>query len=464
MAEFLRFPNFQGCKVTDGTLLSPGIARVTHLTPPTDRPEDIPLKMGDMEVVEIPCRKVLVEKKKKKKKAEAKAAAKVNDDDQVEKVTEKKRVSEEGTSRKKKRKTRLGTPTINLDSEHEPNRRAKPLPHNVVNDNVDIHMVDGDAGHEQGDENVVGEGHGDNTDGLSGLRRNLEFVEKSACDRAIVETTASYSAGRFGDLPFTPHGVSPIRARWIILATVEISDALLDYEANRNSGNRNGNGNGNRNGNGNDNGNKSHDSGSEARNRVVMASDKVERYVGGLPDNIQGNVMASKPKMLQDAIELARSLMDQKVCAYAARQADNKRRIDNNLGDNHAQQPPYKRQNVARAYTVGPSEKKEYAGTLPLCNKCKLHHNGPCTVKRMNCKRVGHSTRDCRSPTATTNQRTLTCFKCGNQGHYRSEYPRLKNQNCKNQTGNGEARGRVYALGGGEADQDPSSIADEIDA
>ncbi|GKC01961.1 hypothetical protein Tco_0993571, partial [Tanacetum coccineum] len=155
------------------------------------------------------------------------------------------------------------------------------------------------------------------------------------------------------------------------------------------------------------------------------------------PDNIQGNVMASKPKMLQDAIELARSLMDQKVRAYAARQADNKRRIDNNLGDNHAQQPPYKRQNVARAYTVGPSEKKEYAGTLPLCNKCKLHHNGPCTVKRMNCKRVGH---------------------------YRSEYPRLKNQNCKNQTGNGEARGRVYALGGGEADQDPSSIADEIDA
>ncbi|GJU30193.1 hypothetical protein Tco_1173782 [Tanacetum coccineum] len=24
-------------------------------------------------------------------------------------------------------------------------------------------------------------------------------------------------------------------------------------------------------------------------------------------------------------------------------------------------------------------ERKEYARTLPLCNKCKLHHNGPCT-------------------------------------------------------------------------------------
>ncbi|GJY46159.1 reverse transcriptase domain-containing protein [Tanacetum coccineum] len=62
---------------------------------------------------------------------------------------------------------------------------------------------------------------------------------------------------------------------------------------------------------------------------VPDESDKVERYVGGLPDSIQGSVMASKPKMLQEAIELARSLMDQKVRAYASRQANNKRRMDN---------------------------------------------------------------------------------------------------------------------------------------
>ncbi|GKF95086.1 reverse transcriptase domain-containing protein, partial [Tanacetum coccineum] len=61
-------------------------------------------------------------------------------------------------------------------------------------------------------------------------------------------------------------------------------------------------------------------------------------------------------------------------------------------------------------------------------------------------------------------QRTLTCYECGNQGHYRSECLRLKNQNCENQTGNGEARGRVYALGKGEADQDPNNIIDGINA
>nr|GEW43952.1 reverse transcriptase domain-containing protein [Tanacetum cinerariifolium] len=77
--------------------------------------------------------------------------------------------------------------------------------------------------------------------------------------------------------------------------------------------------------------------------------------------------------------------------------------MDNNPRDNHAQQSPYKRQNVARAYTAMPSEKKEYAGTLPLRNKYKYHHNGPCS-------------------------------------------------------GNGEARGKVYALRGEEANPDSNVV------
>ncbi|GJS31634.1 hypothetical protein Tco_0492254 [Tanacetum coccineum] len=43
----------------------------------------------------------------------------------------------------------------------------------------------------------------------------------------------------------------------------------------------------------------------------------------GLPDNIQGNVTSVEPTRLQDAIRLANSLIDQKVRAIAARQADN---------------------------------------------------------------------------------------------------------------------------------------------
>nr|GEV53680.1 hypothetical protein [Tanacetum cinerariifolium] len=55
---------------------------------------------------------------------------------------------------------------------------------------------------------------------------------------------------------------------------------------------------------------------------VSDESDKVEKYTGGLPDSIQGSVMASKPKTLQEAIELTRNLMDQKLLTYAARQAE----------------------------------------------------------------------------------------------------------------------------------------------
>ncbi|GJT42319.1 hypothetical protein Tco_0951034 [Tanacetum coccineum] len=39
-------------------------------------------------------------------------------------------------------------------------------------------------------------------------------------------------------------------------------------------------------------------------------SDKVERYVGGLPDMIHGNVVASKPKTMQEATEMATELME----------------------------------------------------------------------------------------------------------------------------------------------------------
>ncbi|GJW89811.1 reverse transcriptase domain-containing protein [Tanacetum coccineum] len=59
-------------------------------------------------------------------------------------------------------------------------------------------------------------------------------------------------------------------------------------------------------------------------------SDKIEKYVGGLPDMIHGSVMTSKPKTMQDVIEFATELMDKKISTFAERQAENKRKLDNN--------------------------------------------------------------------------------------------------------------------------------------
>ncbi|GJX58070.1 hypothetical protein Tco_0289460 [Tanacetum coccineum] len=144
---------------------------------------------------------------------------------------------------------------------------------------------------------------------------------------------------------------------------------------------------------------------------VPKEEDQIESYVGGLPDNIQGNVMSAEPTRLQDAIRLANSLMDQKLKGYAIRSAENKRKFESNQKDNRAQQPPFKRQNVggsnmAIAYKSGGNEGRVYVGPHPLCNKCKLHHVGPCTVKCRSFGKIGHLTKDCNPAVpAAVNQR-----------------------------------------------------------
>ncbi|GJR54934.1 putative reverse transcriptase domain-containing protein [Tanacetum coccineum] len=131
--------------------------------------------------------------------------------------------------------------------------------------------------------------------------------------------------------------------------------------------------------------------------------DRVKKFIGGLPDNIQGNVIAAEPTRLQDVVRISNNLMDQKLKGYA-----------NTRG-----------QNVARAYMAGNNEKNGYEGTLPFCNKWP-------------------------------NQGVITCFECGAQGHYRKDYPKVKNQNHGNKARVPDARGKAYVLGGGDATRVPT--------
>ncbi|GKA29722.1 putative reverse transcriptase domain-containing protein [Tanacetum coccineum] len=158
----------------------------------------------------------------------------------------------------------------------------------------------------------------------------------------------------------------------------------------------------------------------------------------------------------EDEIEFATELVDQKIRTLAERQAKNKRKFEDTSRNNQNQQQPFKRHNVARAYTAGHGEKKSYGGSKPMCLKCNYHHDGQCATKCTNCKRTGHLTRDCRSPAATANnnqraqwenQRVFTCFECGAQGHFKSNCPKLKNKNQGNQAGNGYDVARSYGVG-----------------
>ncbi|GJT09488.1 hypothetical protein Tco_0856530, partial [Tanacetum coccineum] len=122
----------------------------------------------------------------------------------------------------------------------------------------------------------------------------------------------------------------------------------------------------------------------ELWNLKVKESDKIERYVGGLPDMIHGSVVASRPKTMQEAIEIATKLMDKKICTFAKRQSENKRKQD----DNQQQQQQNKRQNTGRAYTARSGQKP-------------------------------------------------TCYECGAQGHFKRDYQKLKNKTAVDQGENG---------------------------
>nr|GEV23314.1 putative reverse transcriptase domain-containing protein [Tanacetum cinerariifolium] len=129
---------------------------------------------------------------------------------------------------------------------------------------------------------------------------------------------------------------------------------------------------------------------------IPHEEDIVERFIRGLPKNIQGNVIAANLARLQDAIRIVNQLMDKKLQGYAARSAENKRRIER-----------------------------------------------PSTVRCGKCKKVGYLTRDCTATVALNTQRApvgnqqgIVCYECGGPGHFRKDCPKLKNQNRRNQTRN----------------------------
>ncbi|GJV70474.1 putative reverse transcriptase domain-containing protein [Tanacetum coccineum] len=102
---------------------------------------------------------------------------------------------------------------------------------------------------------------------------------------------------------------------------------------------------------------------------------------------------------------------------YAARSAENKRRMESNLRDNRGQQPPFKRQNtsgknMARAYTTG-----------------KMKERG--------------------APSG--NQQGIICYECGRPGHFRKDYHKLRSQNRGNQARNKNGNKTGNQTGGHDA-------------
>ncbi|GKB21695.1 putative reverse transcriptase domain-containing protein [Tanacetum coccineum] len=81
-------------------------------------------------------------------------------------------------------------------------------------------------------------------------------------------------------------------------------------------------------------------------------------------------------------------------------------------------------------------EKKPYGGSKPLCLKCNYYHDGQCAPKCHKCNRVGHLARDCRSTTnvnTANNQkgtlgssRKLLPMNVESQGHFKRDCPQKR--------------------------------------
>ncbi|GJZ86337.1 putative reverse transcriptase domain-containing protein [Tanacetum coccineum] len=114
---------------------------------------------------------------------------------------------------------------------------------------------------------------------------------------------------------------------------------------------------------------------SETRQR--MSSTEIDQIVAQrVTDAIEAIVI------YDTKIRMAHDPMNQVVRQETTveKSTNNKRKFENQPKDSRVpQQPPFKKPNVARAYTTGANEKKGYTGNLPYCNKCKLHHVRPCT-------------------------------------------------------------------------------------
>nr|GEW64314.1 putative reverse transcriptase domain-containing protein [Tanacetum cinerariifolium] len=189
---------------------------------------------------------------------------------------------------------------------------------------------------------------------------------------------------------------------------------------------------------------------------LANETEKVHKYISELPNNIHGNVMSARPKTLDETFELANDLMDQKLRTYAERQNENKRKADDSSRNN--QQQPYKNQNVARAYNVGPDEKRFIMGTY-LCapnaitiTLGNVHPSVENARGMVILPRIFGSILICAPNVITITLGNVPSSVENARGHIKKNCLKLKSR------GNGVTQGRAYALGGRDASPNSNVI------
>ncbi|GJS65888.1 reverse transcriptase domain-containing protein [Tanacetum coccineum] len=122
-------------------------------------------------------------------------------------------------------------------------------------------------------------------------------------------------------------------------------------------------------------------------NMVPNSEKLMEAFIGGLPQSIEGNVTASKPQTLEEAINISQRLMDQIIKRDSVQETnDHKRKLEDkgNIVNNNNYQNNYNNNNRNDDYHRQQNRRQEtfkiytatngYTGNRPLCERCTLHH------------------------------------------------------------------------------------------
>ncbi|GJT18620.1 hypothetical protein Tco_0877326 [Tanacetum coccineum] len=117
-------------------------------------------------------------------------------------------------------------------------------------------------------------------------------------------------------------------------------------------------------------------------NMVPNTEKLMEAFIGGLPRSIEGNVTASKPQTLEEAINIAQRLMDQIIKRNSMLETnDRKRKLEDerNIINNNNYQNNYNNNNRNNDYHRQQNRRQEtfrtytatngYTGNLPLCKR-----------------------------------------------------------------------------------------------
>ncbi|GJY69346.1 reverse transcriptase domain-containing protein [Tanacetum coccineum] len=122
-------------------------------------------------------------------------------------------------------------------------------------------------------------------------------------------------------------------------------------------------------------------------NMVPNSEKLMEAFIGGLPQSIEGNVTASKPQTLEEAINISQRLMDQIIKRDSVQETnDYKRKLEDkgNIVNNNNYQNNYNNNNRNNDYHRQQNRRQEtfkiytatngYTRNRPLCERCTLHH------------------------------------------------------------------------------------------